>query len=191
MQFYTIYATEAAKFGIKYWMLCDVKSSYVLRPRPYVGKEDRPQVGVEEHAVLSLMEPYHKTGKNMTTDNYFTLLNTARNLLQYNITMVGTLRKNKKKILAELHVDTRQQPLYTSRFLFTQENSIKFFITRPNRKKMYLCPHPCILLQLSTTTVPKRSQRRFCTITPPKVALIPLTKCCDVTALKLHLDDSL
>ena len=25
----------------------------------------------------------------------------------------------------------------------------------------------------------------------PKVALTPLTKCCDVTALKLHLDDGL
>ena len=97
---------KPAKFGIKYWMLCDVRISYVLRAMPYVGKKHRPQIGVVEHVVIRLMEPYHKTGKNVATDNCFTSLKTAKNLLHHNITMVGTLRKNKKEIPAELHVDT-------------------------------------------------------------------------------------
>ena len=99
---------KPAKFGIKYWMLYDVKSSYVLRAMPCVGKKNRPQIGIAEHVVMSLMEPYHKTGKNVTTDNYFTSLKIAKNFVQHNITMMGTLRKNKKKIPAELQVDTRQ-----------------------------------------------------------------------------------
>ena len=103
---------KPAKFGIKYWLLCDAKTSYVVRAIPYVGKEDRPQIGVAEHVVMSLMEPYHNTGQNVTTDNYFTSLKTAKNLLQHKITMVGTLRKNKREILLELHADTTQQPLY-------------------------------------------------------------------------------
>ena len=82
---------KPAKFGIKHWLLCDVKTSYVLRAIPYVGKEDRPQIGVAELVVMSLMEPYHNTGQNVTIDNYFTSLKTAKNLLQHNITMVGTL----------------------------------------------------------------------------------------------------
>ena len=41
----------ASSFGC----LCDVKTSYVLRAMPYVGKEDRPQVGIAEHVVMSLM----------------------------------------------------------------------------------------------------------------------------------------
>ena len=126
---------KPAKFGIKYWMLCDVKSSYALRAVPYVGGEDWSQVGVAKHVVMSLMEPYHKTGQNVTTDKYFTSLKTAKNLLQHNITKMGTLRKNKKVIPAELHVDTRQQPLYTSRFFFTQENSIVLLYCKAKQKK--------------------------------------------------------
>ena len=126
---------KPAKFGIKYWILCDVKSSYALRAMPNIGREDWPQVGVAKHVVMSLMEPYHKTEQNVTTDNYFTSLKTVKNLLQHNITKVGTLRKNKKAIPAELHVDTRQQPLYTSGFFFTQENSIVLLYYKAKQKK--------------------------------------------------------
>ena len=48
---------KPAKFGIKYWLLSDIKTSYVLRVIPHVGKEDRPQIGVAEDVVMSLMEP--------------------------------------------------------------------------------------------------------------------------------------
>ena len=106
----------------------------MLRATPYVGKEDRPQIGVAEHVVMSLMEPYHNTGQNVTTDNYFTLLKTAKNLLQHNITMVGTMRKNKREIPLELHADTKQQPLYTSRFLFTTDG-IKILYYKAKKKK--------------------------------------------------------
>ena len=129
---------KPTKFGIKFWMLCYVKTSYVLRATPYVGKEDRPQVGVAEHVVMSLMEPYHKTGQNVTTDNYITSLTTAENLLLQNITMAGTLRKNKRERPLNLHVDTRQQSLYSSRFLFSQKDGIMIpYITKLSKKKIY------------------------------------------------------
>ena len=102
---------------------------------PYVVKEDRPHVGVVEHVVMRLMEPYHKTGQNVTTDNYFTSLKTAKNLLQHNITMVGTLLMNKKEIPAELHVETRHQPLYASRLLFTQDDGIMILYCKAKQKK--------------------------------------------------------
>ena len=92
---------------------------------PYVGKKNRPQVSVAEHVIMNLMESYHKTGQNVTTDNYFTPLRATGNLLQqHNITMACTLPKNRREIPLNLHVDTRQQPLYTSRFLFTQKDGI-------------------------------------------------------------------
>ena len=62
---------KSVKFGIKYWLLCDVKTSSVLRAIPYVDKEDRSQIGIAEHVVMSLMEPY-QTRQNVTSDNYFT-----------------------------------------------------------------------------------------------------------------------
>ena len=89
---------KPAKFGIKYWMPYKVKTSYVMRAMRSAGKGDRPQVGVAQHVVMRLMEPYNKRRKNVTTGNYFTTLKTTKNLLQHNITMVGTMRKKKKEI---------------------------------------------------------------------------------------------
>ena len=128
---------KPSKFSIKYWLLWDVKISYVLRSIPYVGKEDRPQIGVAEHVVMSLMEQYHNTGQNFTTDNYFTTLNTAKNLLQHNITMEGTLQK-KREITLELHADTKQQPLYTSRFLFTTDGVMILYYKAKKKKDVFL-----------------------------------------------------
>ena len=88
------------------WLLCDLKTSYVLRAIAYVGREDRPQIGAAEHVVMSLMEPYHNTGQNVNIDNYFTSLKTAKNLLRHNIAMVWTLQKNKWEIPLELLADT-------------------------------------------------------------------------------------
>ena len=46
----------------------------------YAGKKGRPQVGVAEHVVMCLMELYSKAEKNFTTENYFTMLKTTKNL---------------------------------------------------------------------------------------------------------------
>ena len=68
---------KPAKFGTRFWMVCDTTTSFVLQAFPYVGREER-EVGLGEHMNLSLMEPYKNTGLNVTTDNFFTSLSLAR-----------------------------------------------------------------------------------------------------------------
>ena len=64
---------KPAKFGIKFWMLCDATTYYVLRAFPYVGKEeDRASTGLGEFVILTLLEPYRNAGLNVTCDNFFT-----------------------------------------------------------------------------------------------------------------------
>lgn len=63
-----------SKFGIKFWLLCDVKTSYVFTAMPYIGKEEHEGVRVSEHVVLQLMDPFRKNDLNVITDNYFTSL---------------------------------------------------------------------------------------------------------------------
>ena len=82
---------KLATFGIKFWMVCDTTTSFVLRAFPYAGREER-EVGLREHVTLSLMEPYKNTGLNVTTDNFFTSLSLAGKLLQSNIMMLGTTK---------------------------------------------------------------------------------------------------
>ena len=68
---------KPAKFGIKFWMVCDTTTSFILRAFPYVGREDR-EVGLGEHVTLSLMEPYKNTGLNITTDNFFHIIESSQ-----------------------------------------------------------------------------------------------------------------
>ena len=60
---------KSAKFGIKFWMVCDTTTSFVLRAFPYVGREER-EVGLGEQVTLSLMEPYKNMGLNVITGNF-------------------------------------------------------------------------------------------------------------------------
>ena len=60
---------KPAKFGIKFWMVCDTTTSFVLRAFPYVDREER-EVGFREHVTLSLMDPYKNIELNVTTGNF-------------------------------------------------------------------------------------------------------------------------
>ena len=75
MQIYPIQymQNKPDKFGVKFWIAADVKTKYMLHSFPYVGKDDsRPaQVTLGEQVVLRLTEPYRKTVRNFTTDNFF------------------------------------------------------------------------------------------------------------------------
>lgn len=114
---------KPSKFGIKFWLLCDSKTSYILQAYPYVGKEDnRAGLGLGEHVVCTLMEPYRKSGLNVTTDNFFTSLRIAKRLLKDDITMVGTLRQNRCEVPSELK--KKDVPLYSSRVLFSDDSII-------------------------------------------------------------------
>ena len=60
------------KLGIKFWMVADVNTKYLLHSIPYLGKDDSrsAEVKLGEHVVLQLFELYRKTGRNVTTDNF-------------------------------------------------------------------------------------------------------------------------
>ena len=92
------------KFGIKFWMAADVKTMYMLNSFPYMGKDDSRPAGVTlgEQVVLRLLEPYRKTGRNVTTDNFFTLVNLAKTLRQQGISIVGTVNRIRKEIPQEI-----------------------------------------------------------------------------------------
>ena len=46
------------KFGIKFWILAEVKSKYCLNIRPYLGKDEERVDSLGTHVVMNLMEPY-------------------------------------------------------------------------------------------------------------------------------------
>ena len=103
------------KFGIKFWMAADVKTKYMLNSFFYMGKNDSRPVGVTlgEHVVLRLLEPYRKTGRNVTTYNFFTSVNLDKTLRQQEISIVGTVNCIRKEIPQE--IKKIKENLYTTK----------------------------------------------------------------------------
>lgn len=109
------------KFGIKFWLLAELDSKYVLNGFSYLGKEEeRPNDELQgSFVVKKLVEPYYNRGHNVTTDQFFTSYDLALDLLAKKTTLVGTVNKNRKytpKI-------TGKQELHSSKF-FENEKGV-------------------------------------------------------------------
>ena len=70
---------------------------------------------------MRLLEPYFETGRDVSTDNFFTRYNLAKLLLQENLTLLGTIRKHRREVPWSLN---RKMEIYSSRFFFNQVNAI-------------------------------------------------------------------
>ena len=108
------------KFGLKFWMICDVATKYVMNAIPYLGKiEQRAQnTSVPEYVVMQLTEPYHGSGISVTTDNFFTSASLGNRLLSKNVTLLGTVRHNRREIPKEImsNLEKNNVPVYSSSF---------------------------------------------------------------------------
>ena len=65
--------SKPGKYGIKLWMLCDSKTSYVCRLQVYTGRVvDQPRKQNQgERVVLDLTRELKGSGRNVTVDNFF------------------------------------------------------------------------------------------------------------------------
>ncbi|KAL6470519.1 hypothetical protein MHYP_G00216380 [Metynnis hypsauchen] len=93
-------ATKPDKFGIKFWVACDLKSKYICNVFPYLGKDPSRPSGerLSETVVMRLMEPFMDKGRTVTTDNLFTSLSLAQRLLSRKTTILGTVNKSRREI---------------------------------------------------------------------------------------------
>lgn len=84
----------------KDWLASDVKSKFIINGFPYLGKDATKEssVPLAEFVVVKLIEPYTYSGRNVTTDNFFTSLSLASKLLEKRTTLAGTVRANKKEL---------------------------------------------------------------------------------------------
>lgn len=91
--------SKPAKYGIKIFWVCDARNSYPLRGMIYKGKEDVQRVGsVGEEIVKDLVAKYRGTGRCVVADNFFTTMDLTKLLMSWDLSYVGTLKKNKPYI---------------------------------------------------------------------------------------------
>ena len=124
------------KYGIKIVMMCDVGTKYMINAIPYLGKGTRTGgLPLGDYFVRELSRPIWGSNRNITMDNWFTSIPMAEELLKppYNLTIVGTLRKNKREIPPEL-LQTKKRTERSSMFCFDQELTMVSYV--PKRNKM-------------------------------------------------------
>ncbi|TWW74048.1 hypothetical protein D4764_14G0000490 [Takifugu flavidus] len=154
------------KFGIKFWVACDLKTKYVCNILPYLGKDPTRPRGerVSESVVMRLMEPFLDEGRNVTTDNFFTSLSLAKRLLSRNTTILGTVNK----IRQEIPLSTRQMHRneFTTQVFSTTGATLTVYA--PKRKKtVYVLSSMHSMIQTQDTTKKK----------PNTITLYNTTKC--------------
>ena len=137
--------SKPAKYGLKYWSLVDVQSSYVMNIDIYLGKNatnaTSREKSVGESVVLKLMSPYFNTEKRvLTADNFFSSVDLARKLYDKNISFVGTLRKNKKEIPVEF-LSNKSRSVESSLFGFSDFLSLVSYVPKKNKAVLLLSTH--------------------------------------------------
>ncbi|XP_045911408.1 piggyBac transposable element-derived protein 4-like [Micropterus dolomieu] len=114
--------SKPAKYGIKSWVLCDAKSSYAWKMQVYLGKNNkpatpaRPKKNQGARVVLDLTVDLLGP-RNVTCDNFFTSYELGQRLLDANLTMLGTVRKNRPELPPAL-ISAKGRAAFSSEFAF-------------------------------------------------------------------------
>jgi len=131
--------SKPAKYGIKLWVMCDSSSSYALNIQVYTGRAagQPPEKNQGERVVHDMVEVVKGTGRNVTTDNFFTSVPLARDLLKKKLSLLGTLRKNKGELPPEF-LPCRKREVYSSIFGHQEPLTVLSYVPKKGKAVILL-----------------------------------------------------
>ena len=127
--------SKPANYGSKVFWSCDASNAYPLQGQIYAGKpiDGSRQVNVGEQTVLNLVSWYKSSRRNVTTDNFFSTMELAKVLNTWNMTLVGTVRKNKRFLPSNMHPN-KKRPVYSTNFAYHGDATVCLHV--PKKKKV-------------------------------------------------------
>ena len=181
-------ANKPHKFGIKFWLLTDAQSKYLCNGKPYLGKDpSRSRCSdLPGDVCLTLLQPYYKKGYNVTTDNYFTSLKLAEELKQKKITILGTIRKQRREV-PSTELIMKDKELYASE-IFSSPSGCSLTICKAKKRKVV-----CILSSMHRNVNidqchKKNCQRQYSITTSPRWAWMYWTRWLDTIPARVPLE---
>ena len=180
-------ASKPDKYGIKEWVLVDVKTKYCVNQFPYLGKDrsnDSNPSSTEtmgSKIVKQLIEPWENCGYHITADNFFTSAPLAKYLLEKNTTFLGTLRPNSRSIARDAVMKNKE--LYQSDF-FESDGVLMVNYHCKVKKSLYRCYQRYTVLQKLSLNMKRKSQKWLSITIRQKRVLIHLIKCYVLTVPK-------
>lgn len=128
---------KPAKYGLKIFALVDSKMRYTYNMEVYCAKQPEGPFQISNSpsdVVKRLMSTLMNSGRNLTTDNWYTSIPLANDLLKEKITLVGTLRKNKREIPNEFLPQTaKKREVNSSIFGFQNDLTLVSYKPKPNK----------------------------------------------------------
>jgi hypothetical protein len=129
-------ASKPGKYGVNIYALVDSRIFYTQNLEIYAGRQ--PEVPYQlsnspAGVVERIISPISGSGRNVTVDNWFTGVPLAMELLEdHNLTLLGTIRKNKKESPTQL-VQTRNKAVNISIFCFRKEMTVVSYVPKKRR----------------------------------------------------------
>ena len=134
--------SKLGKYGIKIFWCCDSSTAYPLNGEVYFGRQPETAAAAKgtnriSDLVKRLVHPWINSGRTVTTNNYFTSVELAEDLLRINTTLVGTMRRNRKEIPRESQSD-HQSPEHSSIFCFDRQLTLASYVSKPRHVVIFL-----------------------------------------------------
>jgi hypothetical protein len=113
----------------------------MMNAKVYLGKEsDEVARGFTSDVVCTLVQPISgqdRGGRNVITDNFFTSVDLANQLKNKKLTLVGTVKQNKREIPQEFK-PARQRDENSSIFDFTKDFTLVSYVPKKNKSLVLL-----------------------------------------------------
>ncbi|XP_053994901.1 uncharacterized protein LOC128885109 [Hylaeus volcanicus] len=124
---------KPGKYGIKLCTLCDALTYYCCNFDVHLVKisnvADKNQ---GQHVVKELTDFWRESGRTITTDNSFTDITLAEDLLRNKIFLVGTVRKDRKDLPKSMvHTYSRQR--FSCDCLYTTNLTLVSYVPKPRK----------------------------------------------------------
>jgi hypothetical protein len=134
----TYMPSKPKKYGLKIFWLCEAGSGFALNGRIYTGRGPNEPVhrNLGKDIVMDLCSPYFRTNRDIVTDNFFTSHALAKDLLANGLTLLGTLRKQRKEVPSVL-LDKKQE-VHSTLFLYDHSSKITLARYIPARHRIVI-----------------------------------------------------
>ena len=139
MQFTQYVPNKQDKFGFKFRMVAHVELKHMLTSFPYLGKDESRHADLtfDEHAVLRLLQPFTKIGRNVTTNKFFTSLYLSKLLKQQHISIVSTMNRIRTEIPKE--IKTMKVDLHSTKAFKHNSSTLTVYCGKKNKNVLLLC----------------------------------------------------
>ena len=81
---------------------------------------------------MKLVEPYFETGRDVCTDNFFTTYNLAKLLLEKKLTLLGTVRRQRRDAPRSM---VNKMELYNSKFVYCITTKMEYALLQTRQRK--------------------------------------------------------